>query len=749
VLTADLNTFWIKAPKAQETLMIDNFNSILMPFNAESKLSGAGEQAANFAALENTSLETGRLADVMTNSTSQNQFNQMLHSKLNSIITEPKPSERGGTQNHEISKQELTQIVKALREQLENIKRANSQAASENNTKATNSQDQQLLSDLAQELNRLVNQLSPNEQTGGDAANLPAWLAQKMRGTAAGQTDTNQQAAEVTAAENKHSKPFDVLQWLAEPEKLAELSAAEINQLLATNIEQASPKQLEALAQHSGLSVEQLKKMGQLATSQLTEQQNEQQVAVQETGTQENSGQNNSAQERATEQPVTASKTEPMIELIDKLEQLIKPLANNDQLQTQLQQLKQAVADADINIDDSGVTTSKIEQLVEQRVSQPIGALINQTVIQLDGGKSVSGVDDSSVSDDIEQQIKSLINDLPVKVQQQLAAAVTENSANAEQQSKAAQQAIQQEELTKLQRGELAQISASVAKALEQSRSHNMETSTVGSTTASAALSDMSAATMVSNQVNLNTKQQARSDNSQGESGLNDQELEDQEFDELAAVDNNELAQKNKSGDNIDRLLKQFEPRITTQSQANNTPAAVAAELASAQASELDASDAQVLATKEPTASQKVTAEQQLAKLPLGHDAQAARVLKEHMSLMVKGDIQQAIIQLDPEELGGMSIRMQLQNDQMSVQFQVQNAQAKDLLENAMNKLREMLDQQGIVLSDSDVQHQDSTAQHEETEQQAGVQEADFDSDQEVIVLTLNKQSADGIDYYA
>ena len=118
---------------------------------------------------------------------------------------------------------------------------------------------------------------------------------------------------------------------------------------------------------------------------------------------------------------------------------------------------------------------------------------------------------------------------------------------------------------------------------------------------------------------------------------------------------------------------------------------------------------------------------------------------------MVTGNIQQAVIQLDPEELGGMSIRLQIQNDQMSVQFQVQNAQAKEMLENAMVKLREMLDQQGIVLKDSDVSQQNKHGQQELSDQheQPAATDDEFESDQAAVVLTLHKQSSDGIDYYA
>ena len=155
--------------------------------------------------------------------------------------------------------------------------------------------------------------------------------------------------------------------------------------------------------------------------------------------------------------------------------------------------------------------------------------------------------------------------------------------------------------------------------------------------------------------------------------------------------------------------------------------------------------------TKEQMAATKAV--ELTTKLPLHHETSAAKALKERVSLMVNGGIQHAIIQLDPEELGGMSIRLQLQNDQMNVQFQVQNSQAKEMLENEMSKLKEMLEQQGIVLQDSDVSQQNKGSEQQLTEQQQGERlngsDDEFESDQSVVTLNLNKHSTDGIDYYA
>jgi len=145
----------------------------------------------------------------------------------------------------------------------------------------------------------------------------------------------------------------------------------------------------------------------------------------------------------------------------------------------------------------------------------------------------------------------------------------------------------------------------------------------------------------------------------------------------------------------------------------------------------------------------KTVQEQLQQKLPL-HQQFAAANLKERVGLMVNGGISQAVITLDPEELGAMSIRIVMQHDQLNVQFQVQNPAAKELLEQAMGKLKDMLGEQGIALGQSDVEQQ---SQQEQSQQQSanpsGEVTDEFVSDNDPVTLVLHKQSSDGIDYYA
>lgn len=89
---------------------------------------------------------------------------------------------------------------------------------------------------------------------------------------------------------------------------------------------------------------------------------------------------------------------------------------------------------------------------------------------------------------------------------------------------------------------------------------------------------------------------------------------------------------------------------------------------------------------------------------------EASNQLKEKMLMMVKDKVHTAEIRLDPSELGSMQIKINLQQDQMSVQFMVQQGNAKELMEQQMPKLKELLQQQGIELSQGSVQQQNQSS---------------------------------------
>ena len=133
---------------------------------------------------------------------------------------------------------------------------------------------------------------------------------------------------------------------------------------------------------------------------------------------------------------------------------------------------------------------------------------------------------------------------------------------------------------------------------------------------------------------------------------------------------------------------------------------------------------------------------------------EASNQLKEKMLMMVKDKVHTAEIRLDPSELGSMQIKISLQQDQMSVQFMVQQGNAKELMEQQMPKLKELLQQQGIELSQGSVQQQNQSSSGQENGRRTaggnGMGTA-LDASEEFIdpAILPAKNSDRVVDYYA
>jgi len=95
--------------------------------------------------------------------------------------------------------------------------------------------------------------------------------------------------------------------------------------------------------------------------------------------------------------------------------------------------------------------------------------------------------------------------------------------------------------------------------------------------------------------------------------------------------------------------------------------------------------------------------------------------MTQQVSYMVKGGVQQAEIKLNPANLGPMEIKLALQDDQASVQFVTQHAVVRDALDSAIPKLKEMLEQQGLNLSDVDVSTQSEQQGREQNDSNAKI----------------------------
>ena len=70
---------------------------------------------------------------------------------------------------------------------------------------------------------------------------------------------------------------------------------------------------------------------------------------------------------------------------------------------------------------------------------------------------------------------------------------------------------------------------------------------------------------------------------------------------------------------------------------------------------------------------------------------------------MVAGKEQSATLTLNPPDLGPMQVVLSVNNDQASVTFSSAQPEVRAALEQAMPRLREMLDESGVALSNASV----------------------------------------------
>jgi len=129
-------------------------------------------------------------------------------------------------------------------------------------------------------------------------------------------------------------------------------------------------------------------------------------------------------------------------------------------------------------------------------------------------------------------------------------------------------------------------------------------------------------------------------------------------------------------------------------------------------------------------------------------------VMKQQLITMVSQGIQQAEIRLDPAELGSMIVRIQVQGDSTQVQFQVAQAQTRELVEQALPRLRDMLAEQGMQLTEGQVS-QDHRGGNSSAQQQGDAQGQylaemdDFSAEEPLIDTNQVTSTVSAIDYYA
>jgi flagellar hook-length control protein FliK len=133
---------------------------------------------------------------------------------------------------------------------------------------------------------------------------------------------------------------------------------------------------------------------------------------------------------------------------------------------------------------------------------------------------------------------------------------------------------------------------------------------------------------------------------------------------------------------------------------AADRPAAATARFDTALALSQTSSGSSAAAQAAPTPTTAATTTS--IPLPLHHpqwqDAFASRVVWQ-----VKDGLQQVNVAINPPELGPIEVRMSLQDDKVSAQFVTAHHAVRQVIEDAMPRLREMLSQSGLNLADANV----------------------------------------------
>ena len=121
-----------------------------------------------------------------------------------------------------------------------------------------------------------------------------------------------------------------------------------------------------------------------------------------------------------------------------------------------------------------------------------------------------------------------------------------------------------------------------------------------------------------------------------------------------------------------------------------------------------------------------------------------------HLRVMKSGGVSEARLQLNPAELGRLSIQIASQDSEVKVSFVVESQQAKQIIENAMPRLRDLLDSAGLDLTESGVDQRDKHA--DDRNPQHGRQAADsdhFSDDSAQIAMTVTVDPDRLVDAYA
>ncbi|OMH30038.1 flagellar hook-length control protein FliK [Motiliproteus sp. MSK22-1] len=133
-----------------------------------------------------------------------------------------------------------------------------------------------------------------------------------------------------------------------------------------------------------------------------------------------------------------------------------------------------------------------------------------------------------------------------------------------------------------------------------------------------------------------------------------------------------------------------------------------------------------------------------------GSDAWTPGV-SQRVSWMASQQIGRAELRLDPPELGSLNIRLTIHQDQASLSITSPSAQVREVLEQQMPRLREMLAESGIDLQQADVSDQPASQQSDKRSAESENEEfyGDASDDPALAASEVNSSALSLVDYYA
>lgn len=136
------------------------------------------------------------------------------------------------------------------------------------------------------------------------------------------------------------------------------------------------------------------------------------------------------------------------------------------------------------------------------------------------------------------------------------------------------------------------------------------------------------------------------------------------------------------------------------------------------------------------------------------HQKNWSQALGQQLVWMAQHHAQQAEIKVNPAHLGPIEVHLSLNQDQASVNFFAHEAAVRDVLENALPRLREMLSNQGLQLNQASVSDQSLAQQHQQSngrsppQREGWLEQGDAELDSEDKHWQPIEDQPGGVDHY-